>query len=295
MTRAEEFADKYALGLKLLGDGKDDEANAVLYQAAKLAPEGWLSIAIQLVKDGRQEEAVPRLVEVLQLTKNPIVRASALNQLGAIKAHQGDLDAAERMFSEAMQQAPQFADIHCNMGLVYQWRGDYKTAFRHLNRALTIDPWHEQGQFVRAMNHLLDCDYPTGFSEYECRWRSKNNGLKKVVADCTEWNGHNGKRLYVYGEQGYGDSILMLRYAKEIKKRVPWLCWVAQKGLEPILHSMPEIDRVLYVGEAFDDYDCHIPSVSLPHIFGTTIETIPPAPYIAKPEPVDYRSPCCGA
>jgi hypothetical protein len=288
VTRAEIFADKYTEGLKLLEAGKDDEANALFYDAAKTAPEGWLALAIELAKQGRHEEAIPRLAEVLKLTKNSLVRASALNQLGAITAHGGNLDAAERMFFEAAKLAPQYADIHCNTGLVYQWRHDYKTALRHLNNALSRDPWHESAQFVRAMNYLLDGDYKTGFAEYECRWRSKNNGLRKVVADCPEWNGHNGKRLYVYGEQGFGDSILMLRYAKEIKKRGVWLCWVAQKGLEPILHTIPEIDRVLNIGEAFDEYDCHIPAVSLPHIFGTTIDNIPPAPYLTKPEPFDY-------
>ena len=283
VTRAEQFADLYAQGLKLLDDGKDDEANALFYEAARLAPEGWLALAIELVKQNRHEEAIPRLAEVLKLTKNTVVRASALNQLGAITAHKGNIDAAERMFREAAQLAPQFADIHCNLGLVAQWRKDFTTAQRFLDRALARDPWHEQAQFVRAMNHLLAGNYLQGFAEYECRWRSKNNGLKKVVADCPEWNGHNGTRLYVYGEQGYGDSILMLRYAREIKKRGLWLCWVAQKGLEPILQTVPEIDRVLNIGEAFDDYDCHIPSVSLPHVFGTTLENIPPAPYIPKP------------
>lgn len=288
MTRAELFADKYTEGLRLLEAGQDDAANALFYAAAKEAPEGWLALAIQLVKDGRHDEAMPRLAEVLELTKHPMVRCSALNQLGSILAHKGQLDAAERMFNEAKALAPNISDIHSNLGLVYQWRQDYATAGRHLNRALQLDPWHSQAQFVRAMNHLLAGDYIKGFQEYECRWRSRDNGLKKIVADCPEWNGWNGKRLFVYGEQGYGDSILMLRYAKLIKQRGLWLCWVAQKGLEPILETIPEIDQVLRVGQQFTDYDCHIPAVSLPHVFGTELHTIPPSPYLTKPEPIDY-------
>jgi len=44
-----------------------------------------------------------------------------------------------------------------------------------------------------------------------------------------EWNGSNGKNLLVYGEQGAGDAILVLRYAKLIKERGVRQMWVAQK------------------------------------------------------------------
>jgi ADP-heptose:LPS heptosyltransferase len=135
---------------------------------------------------------------------------------------------------------------------------------------------------------LLDMKYEEGFRAYECRWRSKANGLSKLNTNFPEWNGTNGKRLLIYGEQGHGDSILMLRYAKMIKLLGVHQTWAVQKNMGELLKTMPEIDAVLEVGESLPDFDCHIPAVSLPLIFKTTADTIPPSPYIFPKQAKDF-------
>jgi hypothetical protein len=113
--------------------------------------------------------------------------------------------------------------------------------------------------------------------------------LQKINANKPEWDGTNGKFVFIYGEQGHGDSILMLRYARAIRDRGLRQAWVCQHSMGPLLRTMPEIDQVIEVGDPLPDFDCHLPSVSLPRIFKTTLETIPPAPYITRPtDAVDY-------
>lgn len=285
----ETFRRKYHEGLELIADGKHDEAMALLYEAAKVAPEGWLALANELIKDGKPEIAEDRCKEVLAITKDPRIRAAAYNNLGMIYCGKGLLDAAADAFNESRSLVSSSPDPLSNLALISQWRQRYEDSIRYATRALMIDPWHEQAQFIRSMCLLLAGDYKRGFIEYECRWRSKNNGLSKLNCNIPEWNGTNGKSLFVYGEQGHGDSILMLRYAREIKKLGLRQAWVTQRPMSDLIREIPEIDLVVEVGDPLPDFDCHIPAVSLPRLFGTTTETIPDSPYILAPkDSVEY-------
>lgn len=288
MSKVEAFREKYDQGLALLAEGRDQEAHALLLDAARTAPEGWLQLATELIKEKEYDLALDRLREVLALTQDARIRAAAVNNVGMVLAHKGQTAEALACFKEASQMWPQFPDSYSNIGLCHMWAGRYPEALRWLDRALAFDPWHEQAQFARSMTLLMSCDWPRGWDEYECRWRSGTNGMLKIASPTPEWNGANGKRLFVYGEQGHGDTILMARYAREIRARGVWQCWVCQKSMRPLLETVPEIDQVIEAGETLPDFDCHIPAVSLPRIFRTTPETIPPAPYIPKPEPFDY-------
>jgi hypothetical protein len=58
--------------------------------------------------------------------------------------------------------------------------------------------------------------------------------------------------------------------------------------MKPLLQTIPEIDSVIESGEPLPDFDSHIPAVSLPRVFGTTPETIPPDPYIPRPQATDF-------
>jgi len=287
-SRIAQFRRLYEQGMDLLTQGKDEEAMGVLYRAARTAPEGWLCLAQELVKDNEHEQALERLREVLHLTNDPALRGNAMNSIGMILAGRGQMDQARDCFDEVVRLCPGVADGYSNQGLLRQWEGEYESAVRLTTRALTIDPWHEQAQFTRAMSLLTDGQYQRGFQEYECRWRSRGNGISKIAASAMEWDGTSGNRVFVYGEQGAGDSILMLRYARLIRERGMHQIWTVQKQITPLARTVPEIDEVIEPGQPLPEFDCHIPAMSLPRIFGTTLATVPPAPYLQRPDPVDY-------
>ena len=292
--KVEKFQAMYQDGLSLLQANKDAEAMKVFYEAATFSPEGWLSVAIQLVKDGQHDLALARLREVLSISKAVKIRAAAMTNIGLLLSQKGQINEAKELFRESMRLWPEMPDSYHNIALVSKWQGNLKESLHYSEMALSKFHWHEQAQFIHAMALLLDGQYLKGFEEYECRWRTKSFNkddgfkLQKIYEPQPEWDGTNGKRLLIYGEQGHGDTILMLRYAKEIRKLGLWQAWVAQKSISPLMKTIPEIDQVVEVGEQLPDFDCHIPSVSLPRIFKTTLETIPPSPYIIKPEPFDY-------
>ena len=287
IDRAAAFRRDYERGMDLLAAGKDDEAMSIMFRAAKAAPEGWLAVACQLIKDGRQDLALQRLREVLTLSNNAKVRAAALNNIGMILANGGRNDSAHEAFTESAALWPDCPDTHSNMGLIAQWRADYAGALKHLDTALALDPWHEQASFCRAMVLLLSGDYARGWDAYECRWRSRHNNLAKIATPVLEWDGRETDSLLIYGEQGQGDFLLSLRFAKQCQTRCRNQYWVTQRGMAPLAAMMPNI-QVIQVGDTLPEFTAHLPCMSLPRVLGVQYDDLRGSSYLPRPTPVDY-------
>jgi len=57
-----------------------------------------------------------------------------------------------------------------------------------------------------------------------------------------------------------------------------------QAALTRLLRFLPGVAQVISRGEALPRFDCHAPLMSLPSLFGTTLETIPAiVPYLTAP------------
>lgn len=90
-------------------------------------------------------------------------------------------------------------------------------------------------------------------------------------------------RLYLHAEQGAGDAIMMLRYLPMVRPLVDALTVEMPKGLMTLVADICARDeRIADVaiaerGIAPDPkaFDCQLPMLSLPAVFGTTLETIP--------------------
>jgi hypothetical protein len=94
-----------------------------------------------------------------------------------------------------------------------------------------------------------------------------------------------GRTVLVHAEQGLGDTIQFVRYVPLLVargSRVVFLC--DAPSLERLLrHNLPEVQYVTRV-DALPPFDAYASLVSLPWIFGTTLETIPArVPYLEVP------------
>jgi len=159
-------------------------------------------------------------------------------------------------------------------------RARLEEATKWIEASLAIDPWSAEAQMVQADLTFNKGDYREGFRQYECRWRSHRHGLKKLASNKPEWTGQGKGHLLVFGEQGMGDVILALRYARLIKELGLEQTWVIQPTMKTLAESMGLIDHVLKPGDEIPDNDFHISSCSLARVFNTSIETLQQAPYI---------------
>ena len=93
------------------------------------------------------------------------------------------------------------------------------------------------------------------------------------------WNGGSlaGKRVLVRCYHGLGDTVQFIRYAtllSEIAAEV--IVWV-QPELEALVRTVQGVDRVLALhdGAPEVEFDADVEIMELPHIFRTTLETVP--------------------
>lgn len=99
------------------------------------------------------------------------------------------------------------------------------------------------------------------------------------------WNGTSlkNKKVLVRCYHGLGDTIQFIRYAPLLKQIASQVIVWAQAPLIKLLETVDGIDKLipLHDGEPDVAYDVDVEVMELPHIFRTTIETIPNRiPYI---------------
>jgi hypothetical protein len=193
----------------------------------------------------------------------------------------GERDLALASFRRGVDLWPDNHELLCNYALSLKWAGDLRGAFKWIHRAIQVRPSGE-AIFNRSIMHLLAGNFSEGFRDYEARFDNPKSKLRMPDVPRPLWTGQPlaGKTLLIWGEQGTGDVIQMLRYAPLLKAMGCTLLGGFTKALHRLAATMGVFDRLYETNDPLENFDFHCPVMSLPLRFGTTIETIPPAPYI---------------
>jgi hypothetical protein len=134
---------------------------------------------------------------------------------------------------------------------------------------------------------LVAEDYERGWPAYEGRLRIPGFVPQPNIP---RWKGEPlaGRTLMLLAEQGLGDTIHFVRYARALKKQGARIVLACQAALGRLLASAPGVDELYILGSAGELPPCDfcIPLLSVPGALGTTAATIPrEVPYLsADPE-----------
>ncbi|HQU46137.1 MAG TPA: tetratricopeptide repeat protein, partial [Pirellulales bacterium] len=148
-------------------------------------------------------------------------------------------------------------------------------------KALCLRPDYPEAHLNRALAWLARGDFEPGWTEYEWRWKAKDVSCRKFRQ--RRWDGSDlhGRSIFIYFEQGVGDTLQFIRYARLLKQRGATVIVESQRSLMKLLASCPAIDRLVPTGGPLPDFDLQAPLLSLPGIFGTTVDSIPAeVPYL---------------
>ena len=223
--------------------------------------------------------------------------ADAHLHLGNLRMQQGDRKGAIACYAATVRHNPDHHNGLYNLGILSQEMGDHQAAIHFFKQALEIKPNADKIHTAQAFSLLMTGQFQPGWVAYEHRW-----GLEKLrprICPVPRWDGASprGKRLYVYSEQGFGDALMFVRYAPLITARGGEVILECRSELFSLFAASHLASKV--VARRFGDgrppefaYDLHIPLLSLPGLFETTLETIPAAiPYL-KPDPAVVEKWC---
>ena len=155
---------------------------------------------------------------------------------------------------------------------------------------MKLEPDHAKVRLCRAMACLQMGDYERGWAEYE--WRLSCKGQSIPALDLPAWTGEplDGRPILVIAEQGLGDTLQFIRYAPLIERRGGLVTVACRKPLELILAGCRGVRRVVSDKAILSEFACYVPLLSLPRIFGTSVETVPAeVPYLTVPEELTTR------
>ncbi|MEC4896140.1 MAG: tetratricopeptide repeat protein, partial [Oscillatoria sp. PMC 1050.18] len=223
---------------------------------------------------------------------NPQLPRSAkfYNKRGANLKEQGKLAAAKENFEQAIAIDPNFAVAYHNLGNTLKEENQLETALKQYEKAISLKPNYADAHLDYALTKLMLGDFATGFAEYEWRWLIVENQKRDFTQP--QWDGSSlaGKTILLYGEQGFGDTIQFSRYISLVKERGARR--IVVECYDPLVRLIATVGGVSHVvakGAELPNFDVQISLMSLPHIFGTTLETVPnKVPYLS---PLSEKAP----
>tara|TARA_R110002096_G_scaffold101316_7_gene224028 strand:+ start:8648 stop:10120 length:1473 start_codon:yes stop_codon:yes gene_type:complete len=202
----------------------------------------------------------------------------------------GHVPEALSMIQLAVSAAPDNPIVHFGMGNVYYRVGRLEEALAAYHRAITLDPNNPQYRYMPSFVHLMRGEYREGWISHEERL---DIPTQKFCLDNVKerlWFGEplGANRILVHTEQGLGDTLQFVRYLPLLRKTIApetKIVFLCPHALAPILRATGGFDEIHEIDSGnVIEYTAQIPLMSLPHRFGTLVETIPAAvPYIASP------------
>jgi tetratricopeptide (TPR) repeat protein len=209
---------------------------------------------------------------------NPVF-ADAQSNLGLTFLNLNKLSDAIQCFENAILHDQYHADALNNFGNALIMLKDYKKALECFDLAIASDKNHF-ANFNKAFVLLLLGNYKEAWNSYEFRLNDKKNISINFLHDekrLTKLSNLRDKKVLICHEQGLGDSIQFIRFAKSLKDLGAHILVLAPKELTGLFSSIDHIDRIITLDSSLPEYDFHIPVASLPLLFETTLSSIPSA------------------
>lgn len=238
----------------------------------------------------RAEGKQPRDDEVMRLMELSVEFAptsgAAVHNFAKFRKDRGEAEQARMLYERAVALDPLQAESWNDLGNVYAELGNTMRAEASWLRALECPLTSPEARFNLSFLRLLRGDYAGGWRDYEARWACPTFRHNYARPDLTAamWDGRPlAGTLYLHQEQGVGDAIMMARYVPLAQQRAGRVVLEVIRGAVTLFQAMFPGLEVVARSETSPAHDAQLPMLSLPAIFGTTLENIPEsAPFAAK-------------
>jgi tetratricopeptide (TPR) repeat protein len=279
-----DYADAYNnMGLALMAKDDLDAGLANFKQALNIRPdyaEAYYNMGNALNEKGDLETAIDSYQKAIKIKPD---YTEAYNNMGLALIDKGNLDAAIGNFKQALKIKPDFADAYNNMGVALREKGQLASSIDSLKQAIKIRPNFAEAFHNLSYPYFLQGSVEKGFNFYESRLRQTKSTAAPTRAHLI-WDGKkslSGKHFVIYEEQGLGDMIQFCRYLPLLEQKGADITFKVKSKLHALLQTMDSNIRLVTSFPKENKIDFEAPLMSLPHLLGTSLETIPAAtPYL---------------
>jgi tetratricopeptide (TPR) repeat protein len=215
------------------------------------------------------------------LELDPSYAKAWLNK-GSVLNYMAQYQDAIACFDSAIQLQPDYADAWANKGVALYELLQLDEAIQCCNKAIEFDPEHVDAHWNKSFSQLMLGNLDQGWINYEYRWRRKgaDQNPHPHIPALTSLSTLAGKKILVWSEQGFGDTLQFARY---IPKLIDLGAQVTFEVQEPLVQLFQNQYPCILAtkGSPIEAADFQIPLVSLPLLFKTNSESIPTnIPYI---------------
>lgn len=289
-----DYADAYFhRGIVLRELDFSEAAIASFNEALRIDPEHARALCERgnsFYRQGRAEEALRDYERAVELKSD---YAEAYSNRGNALKSLGRFEQALSSFGTAISIDPNsvatLASAYCNRGNVFHDLLRDDEALADYEKSIELNPQYAEAHWNKALTLLRAGHFLPGWALYEWRMKKKSARGSYLKYGETPWRGMEcvrGKRLLVYGEQGLGDAIQFSRYLPRVAALGAEVLFSVRPVLVPLLGTLSGEVSVLRNDVPLPEFDAHCPLMSLPFVFGSTVETIPrEVPYL-RSDPV---------
>ncbi|MEI7474855.1 MAG: tetratricopeptide repeat protein [bacterium] len=285
------------LGVAQQSTEEFDESIESIKKALELDPnhyESYIQIANTYELKEDYETAIVYYEKAINLNPDNI---AAYNNLGVVYFKLEEYDLAILNYKKSLEINPDYVETYINLGVVHFLRRDLIKARECYNKAIELNPDMPEAYINTAATYLIEKNFEEGWKYYEWRFKKKNaRNLYLPKTNKPLWDGKNpeNKTIYVYYEQGFGDTLMFARYLPYLNSLGAKVIFKPQAPLVSLLRQSDLNSEIIgtFVEDDSFEYDAHIPLMSLPNVLKTNIDTIPyPEGYLkSEPEKVqEYK------
>ena len=282
------------LGLALLEVQKFNEADAACNDSLRLDPHNLRAVAnlgsIQMAQ-GHLDEA-ERMFRRL-MAEHPgdeNARLLLITSLG----RKGEHDLVDREIEAVLRQEPTSFIVHKSVMGTYYSHGRWPEYLAEIERYRKVEPNLAYLDYEQSFADLLFGDMRQGWQRFEARLNiSKMLRLSQRTFAQPAWQGEPfaGQTILLWAEQGFGDTLMFLRYVPMVKALGGRVIVEAQSGLLDVAGTCAGADIVIPKGAPWIPFDLQASLMSLPAILQTDLDSIPAEiPYLGIPEVVPHRT-----
>ncbi len=211
----------------------------------------------------------------------------ALSNMSILMQEMGAFDKALDFSARALALRPDYPEALNNLGISLKDTGRLDQAVQALRKAAALNQTDPEIAYNLSLALLAAGNFEEGWRLHEARWKTRflRNSFRKYPQPVFDGGGGQGQVLFIYPEQGFGDTLQFCRYATMAAQKGFRVVLEVQRPLVRLMKSLEGIEAVIAGPEEAGDFDCHCPMMSLPLAMGAKFETIPDrVPYLGADE-----------